>query len=65
LLINFNFKHIKVDENVEIPETVEERHKTMLKYYQWIHLIILLQCGLYLVKIKIFISYTTNNNKLA
>jgi len=49
LLINFNFKHIKVDENVEIPETVEERHKTMLKYYQWIHLIILLQCGLFLI----------------
>ncbi len=53
MILNLNqikiFKYIKVDENVEIPETVEERHKTMLKYYQWIHLIILLQCGLFLI----------------
>lgn len=38
-----------VDENNDIPDSIEERHKTMLKYYQWIHLIILLQSALFLV----------------
>ena len=38
-----------VDENQDIPDTQQERNKTMLKYYQWIHLIILLQSALFLI----------------
>ncbi|CAF0726694.1 unnamed protein product [Brachionus calyciflorus] len=38
-----------VDENQDIPDTLDDRHKTMLKYYQWIHLIILLQAVLFII----------------
>ena len=38
-----------VDQETDIPDTAEERYKSMLKYYQWIHLIILFQCLLFLV----------------
>lgn len=37
-----------VDEDHDIPDDMAERDKTELKYYQWIHLIILLQSILFL-----------------
>lgn len=38
-----------VDENQDIPDDMAEREKTELKYYQWIHLIILAQSLLFLI----------------
>jgi hypothetical protein len=38
-----------VEENEDIPDSMHERHSTMLKYYQWIHLIILLQAVLFVI----------------
>ncbi len=38
-----------VDENHDIPDDMAERDKTELKYYQWIHLIILVQAVLFIV----------------
>lgn len=38
-----------VAEHEDIPDNLHERNKTMLKYYQWIHLIILFQTFLFLI----------------
>jgi hypothetical protein len=38
-----------VDENHEIPDKAYDRNKTMLKYYQWINLIILFQSLLFII----------------
>lgn len=38
-----------IEANTDIPDDSEERYKDMLKYYQWIHLIILLQSVLFLI----------------
>lgn len=38
-----------VDEDHDIPDDMTERYKTELKYYQWIHLIILFQSLLFLL----------------
>ena len=38
-----------VDDDQDIPDDMNERDKTMLKYYQWIHLIILFQSLLFVI----------------
>ena len=38
-----------VEENQEIPDDMDLRKRSMLKYYQWVHLIILLQTLLFLI----------------
>ena len=38
-----------VDDDKDIPDDMNERDKTMLKYYQWIHLIILFQSLLFVI----------------
>lgn len=38
-----------VEEGHEIPDDISERNKAMIKYYQWIYLIMLLQGAFFLV----------------
>jgi hypothetical protein len=38
-----------VEEHHEIPDDMNERKNAMLKYYQWIHLIILFQSMLFII----------------
>ena len=38
-----------VEENLDIPDDMNERRESMLKYYQWVHLIILFQALLFVI----------------